>query len=351
MARQVERRAFTRENLVFSTPCQWHLSCLSLCVTQQPKSGAQFQRLLCPSSADRSIPNTLVRSRVDADADGLSAFLKVQGRLFGIAYRMLKSAADAEDIVQEVWIRWQTTDRSAVRDATAFLAATTARLAINVMQSARWRRETSARLSLRESVDISGDPELEAERSEALQSAILVLLEKLSPAERAAYVLREAFGYSYREIARILRLEEANTRQLVTRARRHVVDGRHAVVNSAEHQCFLNAFLAAAGEGALTALESFFSPDSSTARLEGGADSTDRVDDSSRAFQRSTLDNRSTRLSQHDAKVVRPVWRWPCRTWRMPRKKPFAGNGRLGSVSIVVGNEMTEMATLKSNGS
>ena len=160
--------------------------------------------------------------------------------------------------MQDVWIRWQTTNRSAVQNGAAFLATTAMRLAINVIQSARSRRETNVGSSLRESVDTSTDLELEAGRSEALQSAVSVLLEKLSPAEQAAYVLREAFDYSYREIANILRVQEANARQLVTRARRHVADGRHATVNSAEQRCFLAAFVAATKGGALAALESFF---------------------------------------------------------------------------------------------
>jgi len=169
----------------------------------------------------------------------------------------LKSAADAEDIVQDVWIRWQITDRSTVQDAAAFLATTTMRLAINVIQSVRWRRERSSDSPLPESVDTSVDLDLEASRSEEFQSAVLVLLEKLSPAERAAYVLREAFDYSYREIANVLRVKEANARQLVTRARRHVVDRRPIAVNSAERRCFLAIFTAAAREGELAALESF----------------------------------------------------------------------------------------------
>ena len=162
------------------------------------------------------------------DDDGLSPFLNVRPRLFGIAYRMLGSAAAAEDIVQDVWVRWQTTDRSVVRDTPAFLATTTTRLAINVIKSARSRRETYMGPSLPEPVDTSADPALGAERNEALEFAVLLLLEKLSPKERAAYVLREAFDYSYREIAHILRLEEANTRQLVTRARQHLAAGRCA---------------------------------------------------------------------------------------------------------------------------
>jgi RNA polymerase sigma-70 factor (ECF subfamily) len=177
--------------------------------------------------------------------------------LIGIAYRILKNAAEVEDIVQEVWIRWQMTDRGAVRDAAAFLATTTMRLAINVIQSARWRRETNDGTSFRELADTTPDPDLKMGRRETLRSAVLILLEKLSCAERAAYVLREAFDYSYREIANILRVQEANARQLVTRARRHIADGRHASVNSAEQRSFLAAFAAAVEDGALADLESF----------------------------------------------------------------------------------------------
>src|SRR5262245_25605199 len=154
--------------------------------------------------------------------DGLSVFLSVRCRLFSIAYRMLGSAAEAEDLVQDVWIRWQAADRSSVRDAAAFLATTTTRLAINVMQSARSRRETAAGDWLPESVDHSADPRLQAERGQAVATGLLLLLERLTPIERAAYILREALDYRYREIASVLRLEEANARQVVTRARQHV---------------------------------------------------------------------------------------------------------------------------------
>jgi len=133
----------------------------------------------------------------------------------------------------------------------------TTRLAINVIQSARSSRETSVESSLGEPIDPCPDPQKEAERSEALRSAVLVLLERLSPAERAAYVLREAFDYSYRKIANILRFTEDNARQLVTRARQHVADGQHSSVTSEEQRRFLAAFVAAAQKGALTNLESF----------------------------------------------------------------------------------------------
>ena len=187
--------------------------------------------------------------------DGLSAFLSVRSRLFGIAYRILGSATEAEDVVQDVWLRWQAADRGVVRNAQAFLVTTTTRLAINVIQSARSRRETHVGPWLPEPVDTNADPGQGAERSEALESAVLTLLEKLSPAERAAYVLREAFDYPYRQIAKLLRLEEANTRQLVTRARQRVADDRRAPVNSGEQRRFVSAFINAAQGGDVAGLE------------------------------------------------------------------------------------------------
>lgn len=151
-----------------------------------------------------------------------AVFRNARGRMFGIAYRMLGSVSEAEDILQEVWIRWQTYDRSKVQNAQAFLATTTTRLAINVLQSARVRRETYVGPWLPEPVDTSGDPALGAERGEALEVAVLMLLEKLTPTERAAYVLRQAFDYPYEQIAEIIGQTNANVRQLVSRARKHL---------------------------------------------------------------------------------------------------------------------------------
>jgi RNA polymerase sigma-70 factor (ECF subfamily) len=169
---------------------------------------------------------------------------------------MSGSVAEAEDIVQDVWVRWQTTDRSRVRNPPAFLATATARLAINVRQSARVRREGfSASQCLTEPIDLSADPAFRAERAEALKSAVVLLLEKLSPAERAAYVLREAFDYSYRTIADILRMKEANVRQVVTRARVHVSGRQRAPVKSTSQHRLSSAFVAASRTGDLTRLE------------------------------------------------------------------------------------------------
>jgi RNA polymerase sigma-70 factor (ECF subfamily) len=196
---------------------------------------------------------------VEAEYDGgLSVFADVRPRLFGIAYRMLGSATEAEDIVQDVWLRWQSTNRSLVENPRAFLATTTTRLCINVVQSAHTRRVTCIGTWFPEPVDTRSNPESGAEREEALKLAVLVLLEKLSPTERAAYVLREAFDYPYRQIADILQMEEANARQVVTRARKHVADGRRSPVSHAQHQRLLVAFIDAAQEGNLAALDGVY---------------------------------------------------------------------------------------------
>jgi RNA polymerase sigma-70 factor (TIGR02957 family) len=190
--------------------------------------------------------------------DGLSTFAAVRPRLFGIAYRMLGSAAEAEDIVQDVWLRWQCANRSAVENPPAFLATATTRLCINLAQSAKSRRETYVGTWLPEPVDTSGDPQLGAERDEALKLAVLVLLEKLSPTERASYILREAFDYSYREIADILQMEEPNVRQLVSRARKHIAENRRVPVSSTEQRRLLEAFIGAAQKGDMAGLEGLF---------------------------------------------------------------------------------------------
>jgi len=196
-----------------------------------------------------------------AQDDGLGAFFGVRPRLFGIACRMLGSAAEAEDLVQDVWMRWQSTDRKAVQDAPAYLATITTRLAVNVVQSARSRREAYFGIWLPEPVDTSADPVLGAQRAEALEFAVLLLLEKLAPTERAAYVLREAFDYPYDEIGGILKVSEANARQLVTRARQHIAEGRRRQVDPVEQRRLLDTFITAAQKGELASLEALFASD------------------------------------------------------------------------------------------
>jgi RNA polymerase sigma-70 factor (TIGR02957 family) len=199
---------------------------------------------------------------MDANLESaLDDFERVRGRLFGIAYRMLGSATEAEDIVQDTWLRWQGTDRSVVQDTPAFLATVTTRLAINALRSARARRETYIGPWLPEPVDTSADPTLGAERAEALGFAVLVMLERLTPTERAAYVLREAFAYSYDQISEVVQLSEAASRQLVSRARKHLAGDRRREVSQPEQRRLLTAFVSAAQTGDLVELERLFAAD------------------------------------------------------------------------------------------
>ncbi len=182
-------------------------------------------------------------------------------RLFGIAYRMLSTVADAEDIVQETWIRWQNTDRSKIQEPVAFLTTITTRLSINVLQSSHSRRETYIGPWLPEPVNTDDDPALGAERAEALQFAILLTLEKLTPTERAAYILREAFDYPYPRIAEVISSSVVSARQLVSRARAHLSSARNADVDPVAQRRLLEAFLAAAQKGDARELETLFAAD------------------------------------------------------------------------------------------
>jgi RNA polymerase sigma-70 factor (TIGR02957 family) len=209
--------------------------------------------------------------------EAAEAFAGVRPRLFGIAYRMLGSVEEAEDVVQDTWIRWQRCDRSEVRSAVAFLTTTTTRLAINVATSAHARHETYVGPWLPEPVDTGADPQLGAERGAVLEFAVLMLLEKLTPPQRAAYVLREAFDYPYGQIAEILGTTEASTRQLVSRARKHLVTDQRAPVGAEEQRRLLGAFLVAARTGDLAVLEGLFAQDVVSLADGGGRRGASRI--------------------------------------------------------------------------
>ncbi|MFE9611930.1 RNA polymerase sigma-70 factor [Streptomyces sp. NPDC006012] len=219
--------------------------------------------------------------RAGDEADSLDRatkdFMAARPRLFGIAYRVLGSAVEAEDIVQDAWLRWQNADRNAVHEPSAFLATITTRLAINFAQSAKVRRESYVGPWLPEPVDTSADPQLGAERAEALDLAVLFLLEKLSPVERAAYVLREAFDYPYQRIADIVETSEGNARQLVSRARKHLSAERSEPVDPGAHRQLLEVFLAAAQTGDLSALEKVLTADVVSYADGGGARGASRI--------------------------------------------------------------------------
>ncbi|HVV45326.1 MAG TPA: sigma-70 family RNA polymerase sigma factor [Bryobacteraceae bacterium] len=154
----------------------------------------------------------------------LAAFDQYRSLLFSVAYRMLGSIADAEDMLQETFIRWQQAADPEIQSPRAFLVTIISRLCINHLQSARVRREEYAGEWLPEPI-VTGpdnDPSGMVRIDESLSMAFLVLLERLTPVERAVFLLREVFEYEYSEIAAALGLREANCRQILRRARQHV---------------------------------------------------------------------------------------------------------------------------------
>jgi RNA polymerase sigma-70 factor, ECF subfamily len=205
---------------------------------------------------------TAERWSVGTDLDQAACvFVNVRPRLVEIAYRILGSGSETDDVVQEAWLRWQRTDRSVVRNPTAFLATTTARLALNVAQSARSRHETYAESWLLDQANPTIGPEARAERGEEIEHAALLLLRNLTPAERAAFVLREAFDYPYKQIGAALCLTTAHARQLVRRAHKHVVADRGRPVNASVHRRLVRALRSAARVGNLIDLEQLLAAD------------------------------------------------------------------------------------------
>ena len=210
------------------------------------------------STAIRTARTTVGHAALD---DGVAEFASLRPRLFGIAHRIVGRRTEAEDIVQDAWLRWQTCDRSAVVNTTAFLVTTTTRLAITVAQSARIRRESYGRRWQPEPVDRHEDPAAGAERNEELQLGILALLQRLSPIERAAYVLRQAFDYPYTHIAEVLQTSETTARQRVSRATRNLATDRQRSVSRTDHKRLLHAFTMAAQGGGIAALERVLTTD------------------------------------------------------------------------------------------
>jgi RNA polymerase sigma-70 factor (ECF subfamily) len=229
-----------------------------------------------PNVRHREGPPATGSAPAGDDLDEAAAtFVAMRPRLFGIAYRMLSGRAEAEDVVQETWLRWQHAERSAVDNPEAFLTLIATRLSINALRSARLRRETYIGPWLPEPVDTDADPAAGAERGEALELALLLLLERLSPAQRAAYVLRVAFLYPYTQIAEIVQLSPDNVRQLVSRARKHLNAARRGPIDTGEHRLLLSAFRAAQ-QGNLAALEGLLAARAAGEAARGGRSEADR---------------------------------------------------------------------------
>ncbi|WP_344681735.1 RNA polymerase sigma-70 factor [Saccharopolyspora taberi] len=206
--------------------------------------------------------------------DSAVEFETYRNRMFGLAYRMLGSAEDAEDIVQDAFLKWRDADRAAIATPSAWLSKVVTNLSLNRLTSARVRREQYVGQWLPEPVLTStGElgPMETAEQRESVSLAMLVLLESLTPTERAVFVLREAFGYSHREIAELLDVTEVNSRQLHRRARASLPTGEMARPESESDQLrdLVARFLAAAEKGDLGALEDMLVSDV-TSWADGG---------------------------------------------------------------------------------
>ncbi len=187
--------------------------------------------------------------------------------LLGVAYRMLGRVADAEDVVQDAWLRWSGADHADVREPRGYLVRITTRLAIDRLRQIKSRGETYVGPWLPEPyvTDFGATVPDTAERAvlaDSVSLAVLVVLESLSPLERAVFVLREAFGLPYADIAAMLDRGEPAVRQLAGRARKHVEEGRPRYeVDPAQRRDLTERFLAAAAEGDLEGLISLLAPD------------------------------------------------------------------------------------------
>ncbi|GAA3219569.1 RNA polymerase sigma-70 factor [Nonomuraea helvata] len=186
-------------------------------------------------------------------ANDVDRFEASRPRLEAIAYRLLGSAAEAEDAVQETFLRWQSTDVDRIEVPEAWLTKVLTNLCLNELTSARARRETYVGRWLPEPL-LAGDPMLgpadTAEQRESVSYAVLTLMERLAPNERAVYVLREAFDYPHREIAEILDISEAASQQIFHRAKKHVADGKvRTEIDEAAARRIVEEFLAAATSG------------------------------------------------------------------------------------------------------
>lgn len=196
-------------------------------------------------------------------SDSLEVFEAERPRLISIGYRMLGSITEAEDAVQDCWLRWQGMDPTAIRTPAAWLTTAMTRLCIDRLRAAKTVRESYVGPWLPEPVVVTEDPPTDrAELAEGLTMALLIVMETLTPAERAAFILREAFDYDYDAIAHVLDSSAVNARKLVSRARARVEDGAPRETPEPDIAIRLaTAFGQAAGQGDLAALEALLHED------------------------------------------------------------------------------------------
>ena len=200
----------------------------------------------------------------DEQAQREARDFEAQRRYLGaVAYRMLGSSADAEDVLQEAWLRWRAVDHAAIENPRAYLTTVVTRLCYDYLGSARARREAYFGEWLPEPLlDDAPGPQDRAEVGEEISLAVMALLERLTPAERAAFVLHDVFGVDFPQIATTLERSEASVRQLASRARKQIKDGTpRRTVDREAHRQAVEAFVAAAGQGDIIGLMKVLDPD------------------------------------------------------------------------------------------
>lgn len=188
-------------------------------------------------------------------------FEELRPQLVGAAYRVLGSVSDAEDAVQETWLRWAAADRSEVRDPRAYLLTAATRQALNRVRQQQNRREDYVGPWLPEPVATDRGPAESVELADSVSMAMLVVLEALSPLERAAFVLHDVFGLGFAEVATTLDRSEAAVRQLANRARGHVHSRRPAVVDRRRHDAVLDRFVGHLAAGEMDEFMALLAPD------------------------------------------------------------------------------------------
>ncbi|WP_211234750.1 RNA polymerase sigma factor SigJ [Glycomyces arizonensis] len=216
--------------------------------------------------AEESVPSAKLASRQLA-----RLFEALRPRLIGVAYGLLGTVAEAEDAVQEAWIRLQQSDLDAIEDLTGWLVTTTSRIALDILRSARVRRETYVGPWLPEPVETAPDPADSVSLADSMSWAMLVVLETLSPAERAAFVLHDVFGLEFTEVGKALGRNASACRKLASRAREHVEARRPRFdVDPEAHREVVEAFAAAAASGDFEALLRVLDPDAVLTADGGG---------------------------------------------------------------------------------
>ncbi len=255
----------------------------------------------------------------------LEDFNQYRSLLFAIAYRMLGSIMDAEDMVQETFLRWQQSSEQAIDSTKAYLTTIITRLCIDHLRSARVRREQYIGTWLPEPIvtEQSADPIARAELSDSLAMAFLVLLERLSPIERAVFLLRQVFDYDYEEISHIVEKNPTNCRQIARRARQHLaLDRSRFQANPCQQEQLTQQFMQAFSQGDLQGLLDLLADDI-TLWSDGGGNVV------------ATL--KPLHGAQKVARFLRAIHRRTSKTGAIPQVEQVQVNGQAGLVCSVAG--------------